>query len=118
MVSKDFVVHPKALSAVADQVDALLAEINGQSGYVAGNSKEFAAAADIGGPLATFWGTRENVFAAAYQDAHGAITTTFGAIEQQLQNLSSAARSTASGYHKQDSTSSHQVKQTLPGDIS
>jgi hypothetical protein len=118
MVAKDFVVHPKALNAVADQVDALLAEINGGSGYVAGNAKEFAAASDISGPLATFWGTRENVFAAAYRDAHGAITTTFQAIEQQLTNLARSARATAAGYHKQDSTSSHQVKQTLPDDIS
>ncbi len=117
MVSKGFHVDPKALSTVADDVDALLAEITGASGYVAGNAKEFASASDIKGPLATFWGTRDNVFAAAYGDAHAAITQTFTAIQQQLTNLSTAARQTAAKYQTEDGTSSTQVKKTLPDDM-
>jgi uncharacterized protein YukE len=113
-MGSQFSIEPKALIAVADAVDALLAEINGGAGYIAGNAKEFADASSIGAPLATFWGTAENVFAGAYSDAHGAITTTFTEIQQQLTNLSQAARNSAKTYQAKDDTSKHQVKQTLP----
>jgi uncharacterized protein YukE len=115
-MGNQFSVDPKALTEVADKVDALLSEMSGGSGYIAGNAKEFASASSIGAPLATFWGTAENVFAGAYADAHGAITTTFAQIQQQLQSISTAARASAAKYQNEDQTSKQQVKQTLPSD--
>ncbi len=112
-MGKDFTVDAKALSDVADKVQALLSEINGGSGYIAGNAKEFAAASSIGAPLATFWGTADNVFAGAYGDAHAAISLTFAKIEEQLQSIAAAASGTARQYQQQDQASQQHVKQTL-----
>jgi uncharacterized phage infection (PIP) family protein YhgE len=113
-MASHFTVDPKALHQVADKVEALLAEISGGAGYIAGNAKEFQSASSIGAPLATFWGTAENVFAGAYGDAHGAITTTFQQIQQQLRSIAQAARGSAQSYQDQDQTSQREMKQTLP----
>ena len=113
-MGKQFSVDPKALNAVAEKVEALLSEVNGGSGYIAGNSVEFASVNSIEAPLATFWAANEDVFAGAYADAHGAITTTFQQIEQQLGSIAKAARAASANYHNNDETTKQQVKKTSP----
>src|SRR5689334_13334725 len=105
-----FKVDPDALDSVADMIQNLLDDLSGAHGRVAGSVPEFAKCADIGTALATFWGTRDNVFADAYGYEHKGITDTYTAIQTQLTNLQNAARSTAASYRAQEQATKDAMK--------
>ncbi len=104
--SSGFKVDLDALNAVADEVNSLLADIQGQHGYIAGNLPEFQKIASIGAAMAPYWGgDANNVYASAYADEYGAVNTTYTTIITQLTSLAAAAKQTAAAYQAQEAAS-------------
>ena len=107
--TKGFRVDPDKLSAVADKVKALLQDLSGETGYIAGNLPEYqkADAQALRDALKDFW-SGDDVFASAYDDEHKGVVTTY--------NLERACRTTAEKYGAQDHKSKQDVTHSSSGD--
>lgn len=109
--SKGFIVDPDKLTDVADLVKALLDDLSGNSGYVAGNLpryREKAAPAVLTKALSSFW-DGEDVFASAYGYEHDGIVQTMQSMVTQLTALEKACRDTAAQYQHHDKRAKHSV---------
>ena len=115
--TKGFRVDPDKLSAVADKVKALLQDLSGETGYIAGNLPEYqkADAQALRDALKDFW-SGDDVFASAYDDEHKGVVTTYQQMQKQLTNLERACRTTAEKYGAQDHKSKQDVTHSSSGD--
>jgi uncharacterized protein YukE len=115
-VGKAFRVDPDKLLDVANDVHGLLEDLNGGSGYVAGNMPRYrdnAGKQVLIEALSSFW-DGEDVFATAYGEEHDGIVSTMTAMVTQLTNLEAACRTTAAQYKGHDKQSKQDVNATNP----
>jgi hypothetical protein len=115
--TKGFKVDPDALLDVAKQVDSLIDDVTGDTGY-SGNLKRFideAKSDALGnsskGGLGELYGDDNNIFRTSYDDVRTGVQKTYQAMQEQLKQLSSACRSTAQQYQHHDDQAKSDVSQ-------
>lgn len=106
--TKGFKVDPDALLSVAKQVENLLDDVTGDTGY-AGNLQRFideAKSDPLGasnkGGLGKLYGDDNNIFRTSYDDVRTGVQKTYESMKTQLQNLATACRTTAEKYQHHD----------------
>lgn len=105
---KGFHVDTDKLSAVADKMQQLIDDIQGN--YIPGSYPSLASASDIRTMLMPFWGPNHDVFADAYTQEYKALDKTYMLIVQQLTKLQQAASATAAGYGASDTNLAGQLQ--------
>jgi len=112
-MSSDFRVDPDKLEAVAVRVKQLLDDLNGTTGFVAGNKPDFdkadqSAIVEALGSLAGD-GDGTSAFAGSYGYEHTGMNMTYQSMITQLQNLYNACHLTAEAHKKHEAGAKHAV---------
>lgn len=109
----DFRVDPDKLEAVAKRVKALLEDLKGDTGFIAGNKPDFdqansQAITEALGSLAGD-GDGTSAFAGSYNLEHTGMKSTYQNMITQLENLYKACHGTAETYKHHEAGAKHAV---------
>lgn len=113
MADKGFRVDTDKLKLVADQIDALVKDLDGTHGRYPGNFPDFqqnASEQKLASALAPFWaGDGMDVFAQAYHYVYQGITDIYSNLKGQLDALHTACTTTVSTYGDSDKNAKKNV---------
>lgn len=120
MAGKGFRVDTDKLQDVATKVKALLDDVSGNTGYIAGNKPDFdqAEPTQLQNAIKGLWNNSNNdPFTTGYRYEHDGIVKTYESMVTQLTNLHIACQSTVDKYKEKDGQSKKTVNASNNGQI-